>query len=252
MGHNSGAEPQSARSLTAMTGVRAAYWGTVPYAPAIRRMEAARRERLEGKARDTIFYLEHEPVVTYGRATPPEHLHREPHNLPLVEVGRGGLATYHGFGQLVGYCVIDLSAREGGRQPDLHEFLRALEDGLSRFLLRHFQLRAGPFPNHTGVWIHDPGPPRKIAAIGISVRRWVTAHGFALNISTPLDAFRAIVPCGITEYETTSVAHELELAGRIFAHQPMKELARAVHPFLCEALHKRGWCRASASPPTKP
>jgi lipoate-protein ligase B len=238
--------------MSALTGVRAAFWGTVPYKPAIQRMEAARRDRLDGKTGDTIFYLEHEPVVTYGRATPPEHLHREPHNLPLVEVRRGGLATYHGFGQLVGYCVIDLAAREGGRRPDIHEFLRALEDGLARFLLRHFRLRAAPFPGHTGVWIHDPGPPRKIASIGISVRRWVTAHGFALNISTPLEAFRAIVPCGITEYETTSVARELESAGQPFVHQPMKELARALHPYVCEALQERGWCRPTAPPPISP
>ncbi len=227
--------------LHAMTGIRPVFAGTVPYAQALRRMEEAHSARRAGTAPDTIFYLEHEPVVTYGRNTPPEHFTGALHSIPCVEVPRGGLATYHGPGQLVGYVVLDLARRAEGRRPDIHEFLRAIEAGIVRFLQREFSLDAGAVSGHTGVWIADGASARKICSIGVSVRRWVTAHGFALNIAPDLSAFDAIVPCGIEGAQMTSVQHELDISGRRQAVPRARDIARSLHVYVCAALHDAGW-----------
>lgn len=229
------------------------WWGSgLPYAPTIARMEQAQADRKGGILPDSAFYLEHEPVVTFGRATPAEHLAAEgPHGIPTVEVPRGGLATYHGPGQLVGYLVVDLSKRADGRPADLHAYLRAIEEGLIAFLREEYALPAGIREGFTGVWTHgfrDAGgtpafPGRKLASIGVSCRRWVTAHGFALNIEPDMAAFRAIVPCGITDAEMTSVRRECELAGRPFDSKPMNELAARAHRHLALSLADAGWCR---------
>lgn len=229
------------------------WWGSgLPYAPTIARMEQAQADRKGGILPDSAFYLEHEPVVTFGRATPAEHLAAEgPHGIPMVEVPRGGLATYHGPGQLVGYLVVDLSKRADGRPADLHAYLRAIEEGLIAFLREEYALPAGIREGFTGVWTHgfrDAGgtpafPGRKLASIGVSCRRWVTAHGFALNIEPDMAAFRAIVPCGITDAEMTSVRRECELAGRPFDSKPMNELAARAHRHLALSLADAGWCR---------
>ncbi len=225
--------------LFAMTGIRPVFGGVVPYGQALRNMEEAQAQRREGNIPDTFFYLEHEPVITFGRSTPPEHLHATPHQIPTFEVPRGGMATYHGPGQLVGYCVIDLGRREGGLRPDIHAFLRALETGLCMFLRREFDLEAVALDGYTGVWIG----PRKIASIGISVRRWVTAHGFALNVAPNMEAFRCINPCGLGDVEMTSMERELERAGRPIRIPRMKDLARCVHVYVSHALQAGGWCK---------
>lgn len=218
--------------------IRMAWWGSgLPYEPTIVRMEQAQSDRKAGAAPDTIFYLEHEPVVTYGRATPEEHLVAAPHEIPTVAVPRGGLATYHGPGQMIGYLVMNLSEREGGRPPDLHAFLRALEEGLIAFLKSEYGLEAGLREGFTGVWTQG----RKLASIGVSCRRWVTAHGFALNIDPDMSAFRSIVPCGITDAEMTSVRREVERTGRRFDERPMKELCAGAHEHLVRALREAGW-----------
>jgi lipoate-protein ligase B len=226
-----------------MTGIRPVFAGTVAYARALQQMEETQLRRREGKTPDTIYYLEHEPVVTYGRNTPREHMARAPHNIPCVEVPRGGLATYHGPGQLVGYVVVDLARRAGGARPDIHEFLRAIEEGIVLFLRGEFELHAVAVPGHTGVWIPAAGGAhRKICSIGVSVRRWVTAHGFALNVSPDLAAFDAIVPCGMEGVEMTSVQHELDLQGRAARIPRMRLLARALHVYVCARLRDAGWC----------
>jgi len=227
--------------LHAMTGIRPVFAGIVPFAEAMRRMEAVRDGRRAGTAPDTIFYLEHEPVVTYGRNTPREHFAAALPHIPCVEVPRGGLATYHGPGQLVGYMVLDLARRAQGRRPDIHEFLRAIEAGIARFLQREFSLDARALPGHTGVWVGDGADARKICSIGVSVRRWVTAHGFALNVAPELSAFDEIVPCGIEGAQMTSIQHELDLAARREVTPRVRDLARSLHVYVCASLRDGGW-----------
>jgi len=158
--------------------------------------------------------LEHEPVYTIGR-TPDQsslgdiaHL---PH--PLFTINRGGQATYHGPGQLIGYPIIDLH-RCG---QDLHRYLRWME-GLLLETLSAFRVTATTRPNLTGVWVED----RKIASIGVGVRHWITMHGFALNVCGDLAPFDQIVPCGIANVTMTSLEKETgggysveEVAGRV-------------------------------------
>jgi len=139
---------------------------------------------------DTIYLLEHEPVYTIGRLRDRSSL-RDPASLPhpVVETNRGGQATYHGPGQLVGYPLFDLSKRA----RDLHEHLRRIEDALIR-ACASFGVGAGRRDGLTGVWVGD----RKIASIGVGVRKWVSMHGFAINITREsLPPFFAITPCGI-------------------------------------------------------
>jgi lipoyl(octanoyl) transferase len=153
---------------------------------------------------DTLLLLEHPPTVTVGRGADREHLLVSPESLAangvsLYEVDRGGDVTYHGPGQLVGYPIFDLTNH--GR--DLHQFLRQMEAALIA-MVGDYGIRARHFPPHTGVWVGD----RKIAAIGIKVSRWITTHGFALNVTTPVEDFGSIVPCGIHEYGVTSLYEE--------------------------------------------
>jgi lipoyl(octanoyl) transferase len=164
------------------------------------------RRRLEGQTNeDLLLLVEHEPVVTLGRGTRPESLPLGPDELrrrgiEVFEVERGGDVTYHGPGQLVGYPIIDL--RE--HREDLHWYLRQLEMGLIA-ALDSLGVSAGTNPGLTGVWTRG----RKLASIGIHVKQWVTFHGFALNVTTDLDYFDLIVPCGIQNVAMTSVAQEL-------------------------------------------
>ena len=149
---------------------------------------------------DELLLLEHEPVYTIGR-TPDQsslvdaaHL---PH--PLFAINRGGQATYHGPGQLIGYPIIDL--RRCGQ--DLHRYLRWLEDLLIQ-TLAIYEISARTRPGLTGVWIDK----RKIASIGVGVRHWITMHGFALNVCGDLTPFNRIIPCGIQNVTMTSIEKE--------------------------------------------
>lgn len=219
---------------------RAIWCGRVAYMDALAWMEKERTERLSRcEPADVIYYLEHDPVITYGRATPPEHLHRRAHDLPIVEVGRGGKATCHGPGQLVGYCMVDLARRAEGRRPDAHEFLRCIERAICAYLNEGVGLGAHVVAGHTGVWVGGIEHPRKICSIGISVRHWIVTHGFALNIAPDLEMFDSIVPCGETEWPMTSVARETGVG-----LAPLSECARELHPHLRNALRKQGWCVA--------
>ena len=158
-------------------------------------------ERLTGEIPDTLILLEHPPVITLGRSGIHEHLlgsetELEARGVAFVETDRGGDITFHGPGQIVGYAIVDLDAR--GR--DLHRYLRDLEAVLIR-ALAEFRIRAGRAQGLTGVWVGDA----KVAAIGIRVSRWVTHHGFALNVDTDLSYFDLIVPCGIADRRVTSM-----------------------------------------------
>jgi lipoyl(octanoyl) transferase len=167
--------------------------------------DLCQRRILGDLAEDLLLLVEHEPVVTLGRGTRPESLPLSEQELvrrgvERYEVERGGDVTFHGLGQLVGYPIIDLRQH----RPDLHWYLRRLEAGLID-ALDALGIRAGIKPGLTGVWTDG----RKLASIGIHVKQWVTLHGFALNVTTNLDYFDLIIPCGIKDVIMTSVAQEL-------------------------------------------
>ena len=181
--------------------LRTRWLGRVEFARALALQEkivAAKRE--DPSQLDELLLLEHEPVYTIGR-TPDQssllgaaHL---PH--PLFAINRGGQATYHGPGQLMGYPIIDL--RRSGQ--DLHKYLRWLEHLLIELLAEH-GIEASRRESLTGVWVGG----RKIASIGVGVRHWITMHGFALNVCGDLSAFNHIVPCGINNVAMTSMEKE--------------------------------------------
>jgi lipoyl(octanoyl) transferase len=168
---------------------------------------------------ETLFLLEHDPVYTIGRLPDKSSLGRlQPLPYPVHEINRGGQATYHGPGQLVGYPVIDL--RKRGK--DLHRFLRTLEQSIIR-LVEAFQVPARREEGKTGVWVED----RKIASIGVGVRRWITMHGFALNVSSDLGGFQYITPCGLTGVRMTSLSLE---TGTNVSMRPVRDLAAQIIP----------------------
>lgn len=150
---------------------------------------------------DELLLLEHDPVYTIGR-TPDQSSLRGASHLPhpLFPINRGGQATYHGPGQLIGYPIIDL--RRCGQ--DLHRYLRWIEDLLIE-ILSGYEIAATTRAGLTGVWVAD----RKIASIGVGVRRWITMHGFALNVCGDLAPFNQITPCGISDVTMTSMEREL-------------------------------------------
>jgi lipoyl(octanoyl) transferase len=154
----------------------------------------------DGSVEDQLLLLEHEPVYTIGR-TPDQSSLRDAAHLPhpFFAINRGGQATYHGLGQLMGYPIIDLR----GCGQDLHKYLRWLEQLLID-LLTEYGIAASRRESLTGVWIGD----RKIASIGVGVRHWITMHGFALNVSGDLSPFDHIVPCGIDNVVMTSMEKE--------------------------------------------
>ena len=162
--------------------------------------ELVRTKRAHPEAPDELLLLEHEPVYTIGR-TPDQSSLRGAAHLPhpLFPINRGGQATYHGPGQLVGYFLIDL--HRYGR--DLHRYLRWIEALLIELLAR-YEVHAAARAGLTGVWVEN----RKIASIGVGVRHWITMHGFALNVSGDLSAFDRITPCGITGVAMTSIENE--------------------------------------------
>jgi len=177
--------------------------GRVNYAEALAlQEEIVTQKRRDSTIADTILFLEHDAVYTIGR-TPDQASLRGASHLPhpLFQTNRGGQATYHGPGQLMGYPIIDLS-RCG---QDLHKYLRWIEDLLIEFLAK-FELSATRRTGLTGVWIDD----RKIASIGVGVRHWITMHGFALNICGDLAPFAQITPCGLANVTMTSVERETD------------------------------------------
>jgi lipoyl(octanoyl) transferase len=169
--------------------------GIVPYEEAVVLQERVLHARRLRQIPDVLLLLEHPPVITMGRGARAENLLVDPavlaaEGIQVTETARGGDVTYHGPGQIVGYPILDLTEQE----RDVHRYLRVLEESLIRTLAR-FELRAERSPGLTGVWVGR----NKVAAIGIGVRHWITWHGFALNVTTSLDAFTLIVPCGIRE-----------------------------------------------------
>ena len=185
--------------------LHASAYGMVPYREALG-IQAALVDAYEpGSDADRLLFMEHPSVLTMGRGGHADSIRvdratLERLGIELFEVPRGGDVTWHGPGQLVGYTICDLAAR--GR--DLHAFLRGLEHALQNTLKR-FGIDAHPSTGRTGVWVGE----RKIASIGIAVRRWVSYHGFALNVCSDLRSFDLIHPCGLQGVRMTSMAEEL-------------------------------------------
>jgi lipoate-protein ligase B len=174
--------------------------GRVPYETATAWQERLVDRRLEAGP-DVLLLLEHPPVYTLGRGADPRFVAGGAGGpVPVVRTGRGGQVTYHGPGQLVGYPIVDL----GEHRRDVRWYVRSLEQVLIDALAR-LGIAADRVEGLPGVWIDGR---RKIASIGVAIRRWVTWHGFALNVSSDLDGFASITPCGIVGVEMTSIARE--------------------------------------------
>jgi lipoate-protein ligase B len=190
---------QRGRRSTSSTWLEVGRAGIVEYRRALAWQEALVARRQAGGP-DTLLLLEHPPVYTLGRGADTRHLGRAAAgDVPILRVQRGGQVTYHGPGQLVGYPVLGLRAL----RPDVRWYLRTLEEVLIASLA-DLGVTAERAPGLTGVWVRG----RKIASIGVALRRWVTWHGFALNVDVDLAGFAPITPCGIVGIEMTSVARE--------------------------------------------
>lgn len=183
--------------------------GRVEYREAWRLQLEIAVQVLSGELPDTLLLLEHPPTITLGRGADRANILADSallseQNIEVIESDRGGDVTYHGPGQLVAYPILNL--RRDPHLPDLHIYLRKLEETLILAMLE-YGISADRFPGFTGVWTGmNTGSPRKIAAIGVKVRQWITQHGFALNVSPDLAHFDHIIPCGIREYGVTSLS----------------------------------------------
>ena len=174
--------------------------GLVPYPQALAEMEARAAAIRDGEARELVWLLEHPPLYTSGTGAMPGDL-LAPDRFPVYPAGRGGKYTYHGPGQRVGYVLLDLDCR--GR--DVRSFVHGLENWLVD-TLRQFGITAHTDPTRVGIWVDRDGEEAKVGAIGVRVRRWVSFHGFAVNIAPDLSHFAGIVPCGLPDFAVTSLA----------------------------------------------
>ena len=173
--------------------------GLTSYAGALAAMEARAAAVAAGEASELVWLVEHPPVYTAGTSADPAELINP--RFPVVSAGRGGRYTYHGPGQRVGYLMLDL----GGRGRDVRGYVHALEAWVIAALAR-LGLAAFRAPGRVGIWTLDAdGREAKIGAIGVRVRRWVTLHGFSLNVSPDLSHFAGIVPCGLPDHAVTSL-----------------------------------------------
>lgn len=174
--------------------------GRTPYQQAYELQRELLERRIAGEIRDTLVITEHEPVITVGRGTAPGSVTTG--DLPVVEIERGGEATYHGPGQVVAYPIYALPPD----RRDVHRYMRDLEEVVIR-TLAEVEVEGRRREGFTGVWIGD----QKICSIGVAVRRWVAWHGFALNVHTDLAAFRTFRPCGLDPAVMTRVADHAEI-----------------------------------------
>ena len=174
--------------------------GLIPYPVALAAMEERAAAIRAGTASELVWMVEHPPLFTAGTSAAPEEL-MNPAGFPVFEAGRGGRFTYHGPGQRVGYLMLDLDKR--GR--DIRHFVCSLEGWLIASLAR-LGIAARREAGRIGLWVGEGQDEAKIAAIGVRVRRWVTLHGFSINVAPDLSHFGGIVPCGISEFGVTSLA----------------------------------------------
>ena len=173
--------------------------GLVPYPDALSEMEARAAAIRAGRSRELVWLLEHPPLYTAGTSADPAELFN-PAGLPVFEAGRGGRYTYHGPGQRVGYVLLDLAARG----QDVRRYVHGLE-GWVIAALGDLAVEAHRLEGRIGIWTRHRGSEAKVGAIGVRVRRWVTMHGFSVNLSAELSHFSGIVPCGIADLPVTSL-----------------------------------------------
>ena len=174
--------------------------GLTPYPEALAWMEARAAAVRDGSARECVWLLEHPPLFTAGTSADPAELFN-PSGFPVYEAGRGGRYTYHGPGQRVGYLILDLEKRG----KDVRRFVHSLE-GWIIAALGDLGVQARREPGRIGIWVGEGAEEAKIAALGIRIRRWVTLHGFSINVAPDLSHFSGIVPCGISEFGVTSLS----------------------------------------------
>jgi lipoyl(octanoyl) transferase len=183
--------------------LRWGFLGTVPYGQGVALQERLREELRTGRGPEHLLLLEHPPVFTLGRSASPADVLAAPgwlaeRGIEIAECDRGGQVTFHGPGQLVGYPILDLNPD----RRDLRRYVRDLQEALVRTLAEFGVAASGGMgAERIGVWVGG----RKVASIGVHVSRWITTHGFALNVTTDLSCFRGIVPCGLAEVEMASV-----------------------------------------------
>jgi len=183
----------------------ARWLGLVPYDDGLRLQESAVERLRSGEAPEQLLLLEHSHVFTLGRGADSSNIladqqQLESNSVEVHETGRGGDVTYHGPGQLVGYPIINLKPD----RCDVHRYVRDIEEVLIR-TIAEFGVTGTRIPGLTGVWVGG----EKIGAIGVRIARWITSHGFALNVNTDLSYFKMIVPCGITDKGVTSLSRLL-------------------------------------------
>ncbi len=176
----------------------------VEYGRAMEAMEDSVEKIINNKNPETIWVLEHKDVYTAGTSAKEEEL-LEKHNFPVYRTGRGGKFTYHGPGQKIIYPFLNLNSPE--RVRDIRLYVATLENWVID-ILSHFGLEPFTIEDKIGIWLNTKGGYKKIAAIGIRVRKWVTYHGISINHNLDLNKFAGIVPCGISEYGVTSLSQE--------------------------------------------
>jgi lipoyl(octanoyl) transferase len=196
----------------------------VPYLEAVAEMERRVEQIHAGTAPELIWLLEHPPLYTAGTSADPAEL-LNPGDFPVYATGRGGRYTYHGPGQRVGYVLLDLNRR--GR--DVRRYVHALEGWVIASLAR-LGIEGRRVPGRIGIWVDRDGTLAKIGAIGVRVRRWVTLHGFAVNVAPELSHFSGIVPCGIAEAPVTSLDEMGVSGGQDFLDMALRQ---ELDSFLC-------------------
>jgi len=197
--------------------------GLVPYDEALAFMERRAAAIRDGTAKECIWLLQHPPLFTAGTSADVSEL-INPLGFPVHEAGRGGRYTYHGPGQRVGYVMLDLEKRG----KDIRRFVHALEQWMID-ALGQFGVNAHRAEGRIGIWVGEGPAEEKIGALGVRVKRWVTLHGFAINVDPDLSHFGGIVPCGISEFGVTSL---VKLGKQIPLTRVHAALERTFHQFL--------------------